>query len=96
MANVLNGTTYIITFEVGTGGDLNKIISLIKSYGTWATITPNTWVVFAVGEKATQIRDKMIPFIGISGRVFVIKSGYESAWRNPIATSEWLKKYLAN
>jgi hypothetical protein len=96
MTNVLNGTTYIISFDLGAGANIDRIVSLIKSYGTWAKITENSWAVVSVGENASQVRDKIIPYLGVGGRLFVIKSGYESAWLNPNAKSEWLKKYLEN
>lgn len=96
MANPLNGTTYIIAFELGEGGNSSQILATIKTYGTWAKITENTWAVVAISEKAVVVRDKLRPFIGTGGRLFVIKSGYESAWANPHASNEWLRKYLQN
>ncbi len=96
MPNALGGTTYIISYELGLGGNASRINSIIQGYGTWAKITETSFAVVAMNEKATDVRSKLLPYIGTNGRLFVIKSGYESAWRNTHGSDTWLKKYLEN
>jgi hypothetical protein len=96
VANVLNGTTYIVIVEPGTSADIPLFVEKIKSYGTWAQLSEHAWAVVAMGQNASTIRDQLKPMVGTGGRLFIIKSGYESAWLNIIATREWLVKYLAN
>jgi hypothetical protein len=96
MPNALNGTTYIITYELGAGANPANLLAAIQTYGTWAKITENTWAIVSTSDKSSQVRDRLMPLVGVGGRIFVLKSGYESAWSNPHAKSEWLKKYLEN
>lgn len=96
MANPIGGTTYIVIIQPGVGANLGHVFALLQSYGTWAKITDNSWAIVAIGEKSPAIRNKLKPFIGVGGRLFVIKSGYESAWENPHSSGDWLKKYLQN
>ena len=88
----MNPKTYIITFEVSPQY-LDGLISAIKSYGTWARITSNTWAVTTTGN-AISVRNYLRGFITNEDRIFVIKSGYEAAWWNVHSTSDWLKKNL--
>lgn len=97
MAETVKNTTYIISFELGqNGSDIVSLLNNIKLYGTWARITERTWAIVAINEKASDVRNKLLPFVGSDGRIFIIKSGYESAWHNTHARNEWLKKYLKN
>ncbi len=96
MANPLNGTSYIVSFELGTGANKEALIAALKSYGTWGRVTNETWVIVALSDNAASVRDKLTPFIGTGGRIFIVKSGFEAAWQNAACDSEWLKKYLEN
>lgn len=74
-------------------GNTLTIVNAIKSYGTWAKIVDNTWAI--VTEKsAKEVRDHLSSLIGSDGRIFVVKSGVEAAWKNAICTNEWLKKNI--
>lgn len=83
---------YIITYKLSVGVDSATIDDAIMDYGTWAKITSNTWAV-VTPRSATQIRDHLQTFIA-GGRLFVIKSGLESAWNNVECSNEWLKRNL--
>jgi hypothetical protein len=96
MPNSLGGTTYIIAFQPGAGANVPMIEQIVKSYGTWAKITDQTWALVSMSEKAPAVRNRLLPHIGTGGRLFVIKSGYESAWSNVVSTTEWLQRYLQN
>ena len=84
---------YIISYDLEEGQSYDKIIEYIKSFGTWSHITQSTWAVFT-DKKASELRNDLIEFIGNKGRVFVVRSGTEAAWKNTIGTNEWLQKYL--
>lgn len=89
------GKTYIVTYDLGTGANEAKITEILKGFGTWGHVTSHLWsVLLPVGEDAVSLRNKIKPFVGVGGRVFVLRSGYEAAWDNTIAKREWLKKYL--
>lgn len=75
------------------GGNYTKLHEAIKSYGIWAKITESSWAI-VTDSNAREIRDYLRLYIDSNDRLFVIKSGHNSAWRNVIASSEWLKKHL--
>lgn len=82
---------YIISFQ--TVGEQPLLIDAIKKYGAWARITTNTWAIVTT-HTAKDIRDNLSKLIGVDGRIFVIKSGVEAAWRHVICSNEWLKKNI--
>jgi hypothetical protein len=94
MAEAEKSPSYIVTFKLGVGGNLEGLIGLIKSYGTWGKINDNTYVVRSLNDKAPIIRDRLLAYLGSGGRLFVLRSGYEAAWQNIPATNDWLKKNL--
>ena len=85
--------TFIISFEVPTGTNLTEFYEALKSYRTWARVTEYTWAI-VTEERAKEVRDYLIDFLPTNSRLFVIKSGSVSAWRNLICSTEWLKKNL--
>lgn len=87
----MNDKSYIITFELKH--DSSALTAAIKSYGTWAKITENTWAIVSA-KSAVDIRNHLNSFINKGERLFVVKSGVEAAWRNAACTNEWLKKNL--
>lgn len=75
------------------GSNYNKLYNAIKEYGVWAKITESSWAI-VTESTATEIRDNLVSYLDNNDRLFVIKSGHNSAWRNVIASSEWFKKHL--
>lgn len=84
---------YIISYDLTEGTNYEPLYDAIKAYGTWARITESTWAVVS-SSSAKAIRDKLGAYLPAGGRLFVIKSGVEAAWRNVIGKSEWLQKHL--
>jgi hypothetical protein len=85
---------YIISYDLRKPGrNYDSLYAAIKSYGTWAHINESVWAV-VTAEKAVQVRDKLLTHIDTNDRLFVIKSGTEAAWRNPICKNQWLKDHL--
>ncbi|MCD8413698.1 hypothetical protein [Tenacibaculum finnmarkense] len=85
--------TFIVSYDVSDDADYDKLYEKLKSYNGWAKITESTWAIVS-SKKATEIRNELKPFIGKSGKLFVIKSGMGAAWTRVIASNEWLKKNL--
>lgn len=85
--------TYLISYDMATGGDYDALYEAIKEYGTWAHITES---LFAVKTESTakQIRDDIGQYLPTGSRLMVVKSGAVAAWRNVICRDEWLKKNL--
>ena len=75
------------------GANYSDLKTAIKAYGIWAKITESTWAIVTV-DSAKDIRENLLQYIPTGGRIFVLKSGSESAWRNVICSNEWLKKNL--
>ncbi len=88
----MNQYCYIVSYKVETDAINEKLQSEIKSYGTWAKISGDTWAL-VTEKKAREIRDHLQQYIQ-NGRIFVIKSGLEAAWNNVECSNEWLKKNL--
>ena len=85
---------YIITYEpMQANFNLQPLYDAIKAYGFWARITESVWAV-VTDQTAVQIRDNLSHFLPESKRLFVIRSGAESAWVNVMCNHEWLKTNL--
>jgi len=85
---------YIVCFEAPMNAD--KLRELIKvTYPTYCPITSTCWAIITE-EKAPTVRDRLSATLTSSDRLFVIRSGTESAWRNLYgpAWEDWLKKNL--
>ena len=85
--------TYIVIYDVSSDGDYDSLYEKLKDYNGWAKITESAWAIGS-SKKASEIRDDLVPFIGKTGRLFVIKSGKAAAWKNAIASNDWFKKNL--
>ena len=83
---------YIISFQTSLT-DKTGLENAIKSYGTWAKITPITWAVVS-DKPAKDIRDHILSNLAQGDRLMVVRSGTEAAWINAIASNDWLKKNL--
>ena len=88
-------TTYIVTFEVTDASKKSDLEKRIKKYDGYCPIHDNCWAVIS-DQSAVQIRDFLYKDLSVSDRIFVIRSGMESAWANPYSAkdSEWLKERL--
>ncbi len=85
---------YIICLELNNPlGTYSPLIDAIKSFRTWAKITKSTWAIVTESD-VKSIRDYLGQHLYDGDRLFVIKSGRSSAWKNAIVTSDWLKKNL--
>ena len=87
--------TYIISYDLNSAepSDYTKLSNCIKSFGVWAHITESTWAI-NTDKTAKEIRDEISNFMPEGSRLFVVRSGLSSAWRNVICSNDWLKKYL--
>jgi hypothetical protein len=84
---------YIISYDLRNDRDYESLYKAIKAYGIWARITESMWAV-VTEESATQIRDYLLKHMDQDDRLFVVKSGIESAWTNVRCRNEWLRKHL--
>ncbi len=85
---------YIISYDLrAPGRNYDSLYEKLKSYTKWAKITESTWAVITESS-AAQIRDALKTVTDPNDRIFVVKSGVESAWRNSICKNEWLKENL--
>ena len=88
---------FLITFMV-TGGEVREqeIVSAIKSYGTWARITPSTWCIKTVDKTTADIRDDINNRCSIQDgeRLFVVNIT-NAPWASfylPKSVADWLKE----
>lgn len=86
---------FIVSYDLPVGSDYEGLVAAIKSYGTWSHVTQSTWAVVTQAS-AVEIRNHLDTYIPAHGRIFVIKSGGEAAWRNGMCRDEWLKTWLAS
>ena len=88
-------TTYIVTFEVTDTARKSTLKERLKEYGGYCPIHDNCWAVLSA-KTPTEIRDYLAEVLSESDRIFVIRSGTYSAWKNPYSTkhTEWLKEKL--
>lgn len=92
-------TTYIVTFDVSDDLRKNqlkeKLKQLGKQHGGYCPIHDNCWAIVS-DQTPTQILDFLGQAVSESDRIFVIRSGIYSAWRNAYGpkNSEWLKERL--
>jgi hypothetical protein len=87
-------TCYVISYDLlKQGQDYEGLYEAIKSYGTWARINQSVWAV-VTDKKAAEVREHLKTKLDSNDRLFVVRSGTEAAWANPICTNEWLQKHL--
>ena len=87
--------SYIVTFQANTDATRNKIRDALKTFESYCPIHKYCWAVIT-DKTAKDIRDMLSPLLAKDERVFVIRSGTESAWRHSYGTkhNEWLKENL--
>ena len=88
-------TTYIVTFEVTDDSRKNALKEKLKTYGTFCPIHDNCWAIVSK-QAPPQILSFLRESLVESDRIFVIRSGIQSAWQNIYGqkNSEWLKERL--
>lgn len=88
-------STYIVAFEVDEATRKDKLKDELKAYGTYCPINDNCWAIVSENTPI-QIRDHLAESLDDSDRIFVIRSGIYSAWRNAYGEKnhEWLKERL--
>jgi hypothetical protein len=84
---------FIISYDLTEGADYDGLAEAIKAYGTWAHITQSTWAV-VTSDSAKDVRDYLLQFMPEGSRLFVARSGHQSAWVNVICRSAWLKEHV--
>lgn len=84
---------YIITYDLRFAKNYESLIDKIKKYPRWAKITESTWAI-VTSQSASDIRNHLRMYMDEDDRLFVIKSGIEAAWKNVMASNEWLKENL--
>lgn len=88
-------STYIITFEINDSDRKVKVKEQIKLFGPYCPIHDNAWAIITE-KKSAEIRDTLSKHLLPVDKMFVIRSGTESAWRNAYGekNSVWLKTHL--
>lgn len=87
------GNSYIISYDMASGGDYDKLYEAIKSYGTWAHITESTFAIVSE-KKSSDIRDHLLQLLPKGSRLLVVKSANVGSWNNVICSNDWLLKNL--
>ena len=87
--------TYIIGYDLNRPGqDYADLITAIKSYGNWWHHLDSTWII-QTNESASQVRDKLIPYLDANDELLVVGSSGEGAWTGfNEKGSKWLKDNL--
>lgn len=73
--------------------DYESLLKEIKKYPRWAKITESTWAI-VTSQSASDIRNHLRMFMDSDDRLFVMKTGEQAAWKNVMASNEWLKENL--
>ena len=88
-------TTYIVSYDLRQPGrNYEPLYNTLKSFPQWARITESVWAV-VTWQNSVQIRDQLLVHMDTNDRVFVIKSGLEAAWSNPLCENQWLRENLS-
>ncbi len=82
--------TYDLRGRDETSADYEQLISAIKSYGYYAKLMLSTWVV-VTDESARTVLDHLTQYLDSNDRIFVGPVVKPAAWRNLMATDEWMQ-----
>lgn len=88
--------TYIISYDIegGDRDDYDDLHEAIEKCSIEANpITESTWAL-VTEYTSVQIRDYLIEHLPDGSRLFVVRSGIESAWWNVFCRNKWLKGNL--
>ena len=88
-------STYIVAFEVDNNDRKVELKDKLKKYDGFCPINDNCWAIIS-NDTPVQIRENLKDSLELSDRIFVIRSGTASAWRNAYGDmhNEWLKENL--
>ena len=86
--------TYIVTFDVDDSRQ-ELLRDRLKEFRSYCPIHGNCWAIIS-DKSPAEIRDFLVEALSDQDRVFVIRSGTYSAWRNAYSEkhSDWLKEKL--
>ena len=87
-------TAYIVTFEVSDPTIKDNLTEKLKQFEGYCPIHAHCWVVLSNQEPA-DIYDFVTKGLGVSDKIFIIRSGTKAAWYtlgDPYDT--WLKERL--
>lgn len=87
--------TFIVTFQVDDPSRRHALKTRMKSYDGYCPIHENCWAILT-DQQPAAIRDYLDSVLLPQDRIFIIRSGTLSAWRNAYSdqNSEWLKERL--
>lgn len=89
--------SYIISYDLISKKDYQKLIDEIKSYQDAAHVHESVWIVKYVPQGSTgsiEIRDDLIKFIDSDDRIFVAELTGSAAWKGDIDGGEAVKNAL--
>jgi hypothetical protein len=88
-------STFLIGYDLNkTGKDYKALTDEIKKLGAWWHHLDSTWLVIS-SLTASQIRDKLKPFIDSDDELLVVLSSGVGAWTGfNQSGSDWLKNNL--
>lgn len=88
-------TCYIVTFEVSDGAARKRVHEQLRKYSGYCPVHEACWAILS-DHTAVHVRDEIAAVLGDEGRLFVVRSGTEAAWKNSygLKHDEWLKKNL--
>lgn len=85
---------YIVTYDLRKPGkNYSDLISAIKSYPMWGKITESCWLIHSSND-CPKIRDHLLSYMDNNDRLLVVQSARIAAWRNLIASNEWVKENI--
>ncbi|MCK4739199.1 MAG: CRISPR-associated endonuclease Cas2 [Deltaproteobacteria bacterium] len=84
---------YIISYDLRNQRDYQSLHDAIKGLGKWAKILESVWAVVS-NKSAAKIKEELLKVMDNDDRVFIVKSGVESSWKNVICKSSWLQDNL--
>lgn len=85
---------YIVSYDLCTPGhNYEQLYQALKSYTKWAKVNESVWAI-VTDQTAEMVRNYLAGFLDVNDRIFVVRSGVEAAWRNPICRNQWLQENL--
>lgn len=89
---------YIVIYNLPSSvsdGDISRLHKALRTFESWGRITDSSWAILT-SKSVVEIRDFLGDLIGSDSQLMVIKSGHEAAWRNVLASNDWLKSNLVH
>lgn len=85
---------FVVSYDLPDGSNYELLYNALKSYPGWARVTASTWMVAHPTGSASAIRDHLQAFVPPGGRLFVVRSAAEAAWKNVFCSNAWLEGHL--